>query len=72
MFIAFTYCFHWNMLFNKNILFFKQIVSVMKSGYFFKNIESKKYRGWGGNGVNDSLIVPKAGLHPKNVMSCIW
>ena len=53
---------------NKNIPFLKQIVTGDEKWILYDNVEQK--RSWGKQ--NEPPTTPKAGLHPKRVILCIW
>ena len=54
---------------NENILFLKQIVTGDEKWILYNNVERK--RSWGKRN-EPPPTTPKAGLHPKKVMLCIW
>ena len=54
---------------NENVLFLKQIVMGDEKWILYNNVEWK--RSWG-KGNEPPPTTPKAGLHPKKVMLCIW
>ena len=54
---------------NENVLFLKQIVTGNEKWILYDNVEWKKL--WGKR--NEPLpTTPKAGVHPKKVILCIW
>ena len=54
---------------NANVPFLKQIVTSGEKWILYNNVEWK--RSWGKRN-EPPPITPKAGLHPKKVMVCIW
>ena len=54
---------------NENIAFLKQIVTGGEKWILYNNVEQK--RSWGKRN-EPPPTTPKAGLHPKKVMLCIW
>ena len=54
---------------NENIPFLKQIVTGDEKRTLYNNVERK--RSWG-KGNEPPPTTPKAGLHPKKVMLCMW
>ena len=54
---------------NKNIPFIKQIATEDEKWILYNNVERK--RSWGKRN-EPPPTTPKASLHPKKVMSCIW
>jgi len=54
---------------NKETPFLKQVVTGDKKWIIYNNIERK--RSWGKRN-EPPLVIPKAGLHPKKVMLCVW
>ena len=54
---------------NENVLFLKPIVMGNKKWILYNNVEWK--RSWGKRD-EPPPTTPKAGLHPKKVMLCIW
>uniref|UniRef100_A0A8C6B8K2 Histone-lysine N-methyltransferase SETMAR n=1 Tax=Monodon monoceros TaxID=40151 RepID=A0A8C6B8K2_MONMO len=54
---------------NENVPFLKQIVTGDKKWILYNNVEWK--RSWGKRNEPPSTT-PKASLHPKKVMLCIW
>jgi len=54
---------------NEETPFLKQVVTGDEKQIIYNNVERK--RSWGKR--NESpLATPKAGLHPKKIMLCIW
>ena len=54
---------------NENIPFVKQVVTGDEKLILYNNVERKRL--WGKRN-EPPLTTPKAGLHPKKVMLCIW
>ena len=54
---------------NENVPFLKQMVTGDEKGILYNNVERK--RSWGKRNELPPTT-PKAGLHPKKVMLCIW
>ena len=54
---------------HKNVLFLKQIVMGDEKWILYNNVKQK--RSWGKRN-EPTPTTPKAGLHPKKVMLCIW
>ena len=54
---------------NENVLFLKQIVMCDEKWILYNNVEWK--RSWGKRD-EPPPTTPKAGLHPKKVMLCVW
>ena len=54
---------------NENVLFLKQIVMGDEKWILYNNVERE--RSWGKRN-EPPPTTPKAGLHPKKVMLCIW
>ena len=54
---------------NDNVLFLKQIVTGDEKWILYNNVKWK--RSWGKQN-EPPPTTPKAGLHPKKVMLCIW
>ena len=54
---------------NQNDLFFKQIITGDEKWVLYNTVKHK--RSWGQK-CDKPLPTPKAGLHPKKVMLCIW
>ena len=54
---------------NENILFLKQIVTGNEKWILYNNVEWKRSQG---KQHEPPPTTPKAGLHPKTVMVCIW
>ena len=53
---------------NESVPFLKQIVTSCEKCFFYSSVKWKRPRGE----REEPLIVPKADLHPKKVMLCIW
>ena len=53
----------------ENVPFLKQIVSGDEKWILYNNMEQKR---WWGKRNEPPPTTPKAGLHPKKVMLCIW
>ena len=54
---------------NENVPFLKQIVTGNEKWILYNNVEQKR---WWGKRNEPPPATPKAGLHPKKVMLCIW